>query len=433
MRKKFFFNKQFGFRNKHSTDYAVPRITDKIQKAIDDRDFSCGIFLDFSKAFDTVDHAILIKKLECYGIRGNAKNWFTSYLSNHQQTVTVNNITSSPATISCGIPQGSVLGLVLFLLYINDFHQCFDLFDSHLFADDANLIYRHKSLSVLEFDINNELNNIDTCLRANKLSLNIEKSNFVIFHPSQRKITLHVKLLINDTSLMKENCIKYLGIMIDSNLNWKSQISCISKIIKRSIGILSKLRYYVDLSILIKLYYALIYPFLIYGIIIWGNTYHTTIQPLSVLQKKAVRIMTFSKFDEHSSPPFKKLNIIKLIDLIKYHISIFMFKFHNQLLPSVYNSYFTSVENIHSYNSRSTAKKYYYLAKARTNYGLFNIRYQGPKIWNMIENLELNYPHRFTSLKKLKTEFLSILFINFFSKGNVNKAHTKGALYCRCH
>ena len=304
MRKKFFFNKQFGFRNKHSTDYAVPRITDKIQKAIDDRDFSCGIFLDFSKAFDTVDHAILIKKLECYGIRGNAKNWFTSYLSNHQQTVTVNNITSSPATISCGIPQGSVLGLVLFLLYINDFHQCFDLFDSHLFADDANLIYRHKSLSVLEFDINNELNNIDTCLRANKLSLNIEKSNFVIFHPSQRKITLHVKLLINDTSLMKENCIKYLGIMIDSNLNWKSQISCISKIIKRSIGILSKLRYYVDLSILIKLYYALIYPFLTYGIIIWGNTYPTTIQPLSVLQKKAVRIMTFSKFDEHSSPLF---------------------------------------------------------------------------------------------------------------------------------
>ena len=154
------------------------------------------------------------------------------------------------------------------------------------------------------------------------------------------------------------NTIKYLGIMIDSNLSWKSQISCISKKIKRSIGILSKLRYYVDLSILIKLYYALIYPFLIYGIITWGNTYPTTIQPLSVLQKKEVRIMTFSKFDEHSSPLFKKLNIIKLSDLIKYHISIFMFKFHNQLLPSVFNSYFTSVENIHSYNTRATATHY---------------------------------------------------------------------------
>ena len=105
-----------------------------------------------------------------------------------------------------------------------------------------------------------------------------------------------------------------------------------------------------------KLYYALIYPFLIYGIITWGNTDLTTIQPLSVLQKKAVHIMTFSKFDEHSSPIFKKLNIIKISDLIKYHISIFTFKFHNQLLPSVFNSYFTSVENIHSYNTRATAK-----------------------------------------------------------------------------
>ena len=406
-KEKIFYDKQFGFRTKHSTDHAVLSIIDKIQRAIDDRDFSCGIFLDLSKAFDTVDHTILIKKLECYGIRGNAKNWFTSYLSNRQQTVTVNKITSNPTTISCGIPQGSVLGPVLFLLYINDFNQSSDLFDFHLFADDANLFYRHKSLSILESDINNELVNINTWLCANKLSLNIKKSNFVLFHPPQRKITLQVKLYISGTSLQKENCIKYLGIMIDSNLSWKSQISCISKKIKRSIGILSKLRYYVDLSILIKLYYALIYPFLIYGIITWGNTYPTTIQPLSVLQKKAVRIMTFSKFDEHSSPLFKKLNIIKLSDLIKYHISIFMFKFHNQLLPSVFNSYFTSVENIHSYDTRATAKKCYYLPKARTNYGLFSVRYQGPKIWNMIEQqIKLSSSiHQFK--QKLKIEFFS--------------------------
>ena len=406
-KEKIFYDKQFGFRTKHSTDHAVLSIIDKIQRAIDDRDFSCGIFLDLSKAFDTVDHTILIKKLECYGIRGNAKNWFTSYLSNRQQTVTVNKITSNPTTISCGIPQGSVLGPVLFLLYINDFNQSSDLFDFHLFADDANLFYRHKSLSILESDINNELVNINTWLCANKLSLNIKKSNFVLFHPPQRKITLQVKLYISGTSLQKENCIKYLGIMIDSNFSWKSQISCISKKIKRSIGILSKLRYYVDLSILIKLYYALIYPFLIYGIITWGNTYPTTIQPLSLLQKKAVRIMTFSKFDEHSSPLFKKLNIIKLSDLIKYHISIFMFKFHNQLLPSVFNSYFTSVENIHSYNTRATAKKCYYLPKARTNYGLFSVRYQGPKIWNMIEQqIKLSSSiHQFK--QKLKIEFFS--------------------------
>ena len=162
-------------------------------------------------------------------LRGNAKTWFTSYLSNRQQTVTVNKLTSSPTTISCGIHQGSVLGPVLFLLYINDFHQGYDLFDFHLFADDANLFYRDKSLFILEFDINNELVNINTWLCANKLSLNIKKSNFVLFHPPQRKITLQVKLYISGTSLQNENCIKYLGIMIDSNLSWKFQISCKSK------------------------------------------------------------------------------------------------------------------------------------------------------------------------------------------------------------
>ena len=136
--------------------------------------------------------------------------------------------------------------------------------------------------------------------------------------------------------------------------------------------------------------------------------YPTTIQPLSVLQKKpAVSIMTFSKFDKHSSPLFKKLNIIKLTDLIKYHISIFFFKFHNQLLPSVSNSHFTSVENIHSFNTRATAKKCYYLPKARTNYGLFSNRYQGPKIWNMIEQ-QIKLPSSIHQFKqKLKIEFFS--------------------------
>mgnify|MGYP000306104893 CR=1 FL=1 len=137
---------QYGFRAKHSTNHAILCIIDRIQKAIDDRNYSCGIFLDFSKAFDTINHNILIRKLQHYGVRGLALDWFISYLSNRNQVVNVNGVQSELLSISCGIPQGSVLGPILFLLYINDFHKCSKLFDFHLFADDANLFYENKNI-----------------------------------------------------------------------------------------------------------------------------------------------------------------------------------------------------------------------------------------------------------------------------------------------
>ena len=177
------------------------------------------------------------------------------------------------------------------------------------------------------------------------------------------------------TRLLNNACysVKYLGILIDSNLAWKSQIECTAKKIKRSVGILSKLRYYVHTNILINLYYTLIYPFLIYGIIVWGNTYPSTIQPLFVLQKKAMRIITFSEYNEHSSPLFKLLNIIKIFDLVTFHIASFMYKFHHRLLPSAFDNFFTPIDRIHNYNTRLASTQSYYLPKARTNYGLFNI------------------------------------------------------------
>ena len=298
----------------------------------------------------------------------------------------VNNTTSRKCNITCGIPQGSVLGPLLFLLYINDFHCSSELFDFHLFADDANLFYENKSLQILQNRINSELINVHTWLSANKLSLNIEKSNLIIFHPPQKILQdFSFNLFLNNKQLKREYCIKYLGILIDSHLSWKPQVDFVVKKIRRSIGILSKLRHYIDLSILLKLYYALIYPFLIYGIIIWGNTYESTLKPIFILQKKALRIITFSQYDSPSSPLFKSLQVIKFYDLVTFHIATFVYKFHNQLPPTVFHSFFTKVTNIHKYNTRLAAKQSYYLPFVRTNYGKFNIRFQGPSIWNCID------------------------------------------------
>ena len=227
-------------------------------------------------------------------------------------------------------------GPLLFFLFIYDFHFCSEIFDFHLFAYDANLFYRNSNVEILQSNINEELVKVNVWLCANKMSLNIGKSNYVLFHSHQRKTVNAFTLQIHDTYIPLSSFVKYLGIFIDSNLNWKTQIASVSKKIKKSIGMLSKLRYFVPLKILINLYYALIYPFFTYSLIAWGNTYATNLQPLYILQKRAMRIITFSKFDDHSSPVFKKVGIIKLFDLITLQVACFMHKFHHKQLPQVF-------------------------------------------------------------------------------------------------
>ena len=156
--------------------------------------------------------------------------------------------------------------------------------------------------------------------------------------------------------------------MIDSNLSWKKQVVCVLKKVRRGIGILSKIRHYITKDILKRLYYTLVYPFLTYGLIAWGNTYNTTLHPIYILQKKAVRVISFSSFHHHSSPLLKLLGII-IYCIVKYHIAVFMYKYHNELLPSVFKPFFTKVDHIHSYNARHASKSSYYLPKVRTNYG----------------------------------------------------------------
>ena len=215
-----------------------------------------------------------------------------------------------------------------------------------------------------------------------------------------------MKLLINDKPLNEEECIKYLGVMIDHNLRWKNHINYLSKKITRSLGLLSKIRYFVDFNTLINLYYTFIYSFLTYGLIVWGNTYQSILNPLLILQKRALRIITFSSFQEHSTPLFKYTKILKLCDLIHLHIAIFMYKFHANLLPSTFNQIFIKVNKTHNYNTRLSAKQSYSLPKARTNYGIFSIRFQGPKIWNGIDEAVKSLPSIAAFKRKIKLNFI---------------------------
>jgi len=247
-----------------------------------------------------------------------------------------------------------VLGPLLFLSHINDMPKCSNILEFHVFADDTNLFFNNPNILNLETILNVELEKVSQWLYANKLSLNIEKTSFVVFHSPQRRIAHKLNISISSMSVKSVNEVKYLRLIYDSNLNWKPYLHELSKKVSRGIGVLSKIRYYVTRKILHQLYYSIIYLFLTYGLSIWGNTYSSTLKPLITLQKRAIRTITFSKPDEHSEPLFKELEILKLTDLVTLHNALLMYHYYYNLLPSSFENFFQSVASVHLFFSLSS-------------------------------------------------------------------------------
>ena len=177
------FENQFVFRKNNSTSYALMEITENIKESIAKGKFGCGVYIDLRKAFDTVNHSILLKKIEHYGVRGIVLDWFISYLTGRKQYVFYNGETSDLKHISCGVPQGSVLGSLLFLLYINDLPNISAKLKCFLFADDTNIYFESDDLLDVEKTVNKELKKLYLWLNVNRLSLNVSKTNYIIFHP----------------------------------------------------------------------------------------------------------------------------------------------------------------------------------------------------------------------------------------------------------
>ena len=251
--------------------------------------------------------------MEHYGIRGLANKWFENYLSNRVQCVKYGEIQSEEMTIKSGVPQGSVLGPLLFILYINDIQNCSKLISLVLFADDTNILHSHTCLKTLNEIIQIEMNKITDWLNANKLSINTVKTKFILFRTKNKKINYDLKILINNENIKQVKNTTFLGIVIDEFLTWSEHLNFISKKITKCAAIISKIRHYTNLNSLKLIYYALVYPYLIYGNLIWGNTYKSRIQKLVNIQKKIVRLMTFKSYFDSSEPIFKDLQILNLL------------------------------------------------------------------------------------------------------------------------
>ena len=213
------FQMQFGFRKGHSTDHALISLSERIKNTLDSNRVGCGIFIDLQKAFDTVNHNILLQKLNHYGIRGTALNWFESYLSGRLQYVSINGHSSSVGGINCGVPQGSVLGPLLFLIYINDLPNSSRILSFFLFADDTNIYFESDNVTELKYKINKELQKVKSWLEVNKLSLNIDKTNYVVFHSPRKKLPDDIGIKLGKKPVSRTCYVKSLGVLMDDNLS----------------------------------------------------------------------------------------------------------------------------------------------------------------------------------------------------------------------
>jgi hypothetical protein len=389
-------NKQFGFRKNSSTNHALIHYHNNITHLLDNSQFVLSVFIDLKKAFDTVNHDILLNKLYYYGIRGPCYNLLQSYLQNRTQKVKFlsNNqqVISDSNYVTCGVPQGSILGPLLFLLYINDLPSISNKLEFILFADDTTITISHKSLYNLQEIANHGLKMLHNWLISNKLTINILKTNYIIFSPKNKIIPFTPLIFINNQQINNVTHIKFLGIFIDEKLSWHHHISHLTNKLARNIAILYKLQNNVTHEIMTMMYYSFIYSHLTYGITLWGNTYKTKLDPLLLLQKRAIRVISGSSYLAHTSPLFKLHKILKLDDIATFETLKFVYKYKFNLQPSTFSNYFTF--------SNNARNPYIIIPKHQTNYRSFSIQVQGAKVYNKFFNLHRHYFETINSFKR---------------------------------
>ena len=379
--KKLFYSAQYGFRNGHSQEFAALELVDKILINMDKKSTPIGIFIDLSKAFDTIDHTILLDKLNHYGFSDLALKLIKNYLSNRKQYVQMDDIKSNLCNITTGVPQGSILGPLLFIIYMNDIAEASNLFDFILYADDTSLsttieIVVKKNMGDIQTCIDSELNKINVWLKLNKLSLNIQKTKFMIFRTNNKPVP-EIELHIEGICIERVYEFNFLGITLDDQLKWNKHIEKISNKMSRNIGILNSLKHFLPMTTKTLIYNSLISCHINYGILLWGYS----CKRVELLQKKAVRIISLSKYNAHTEPILKHLKLLKVSDILNLQILKLYYKYKHGELP-IYLLTMPFQPNLATHNHFTRNRNNIHLGRPAHTFAQKSLRFKLPTLVN---------------------------------------------------
>ena len=409
---------QFGFRKKCETSQAIMNFMKNIEENNSEK-YHVSIFVDIKKAFDSVNHAILIKKLECLGIKGKEKKWFENYLKDRKQITIVNGKASSEKLLDTGVPQGSILGPLLFLLYINDMPNATNLLTT-LFADDTTYQLSGNCLRKIEELMNYELGKIANWFDDNHLTLHPGKTRYIIYQAG-RKIAEDINLNLKGVPIQRvgneneETGFKFLGLWLDEKLNWKLHIEKVLAKTRKITYTIIKLKKYLPAEHIAMIYKGLIKPIFEYGLSIWG---HKRTKELNRSHKKIIRIMNSMPQHTHAEPLLKQMNILQLDDLYKLRVVTALNKVRNGEAPNI-------LANYCEWNDLESRRWFQIKTPCRVNAITRSLpQYEQINVWNKFFTEQTALDIDSYTTKKLSKKWKQDILSSYYNECDLSKCYS---------
>lgn len=374
---------QYGFRPGKSTCDPILRFTDNVYSALNSGNSAMAVFLDFSRAFDTVNHAILLDKLECSGVRGKVLMWFRTYLTGRSQAVRVADSVSRRVDISTGVPQGSILGPLLFNLYINDMCKSSSLLSFLHYADDTTILLTGSNLNSLATSMTAELSLLDVWLRANILSLNISKTNLMIF--SNRRYDDLPNVMLNNSTIARVDRVQVLGIFIDSRLSFVHHFQHVINKCSRTCAIMRKTSNFVPLKNIRQIYLCLVYPYLLYCVELWYKSSRTMLVRLERVQNRCVKICSGDA--RVGADTYRRLNLLTLDQIYTYSITCRFYKYYILKECNYFYNAFSSLLPQHDHGTRFRINNCFNTPYISVSKIYVSFKFNALKCWNKLPSV----------------------------------------------